>query len=513
MESGNWGGAAFDRAFKIALDSNNNVYVGANVMHGSVNYPVHFSPTEALPGPPATPNTVSDYYKTTFLVKYDTNGQFVWKRALQGDVTDLTDDSSLSDIVIDANDNIHFIVGLLYGTHLNNTITVPPKYNVSDKLKYYLVRYNSSGQLLSSLALPIDYGSQLIDPYTSFRLDETNNRYYIAGFRLDGNSSGYFPLSYAGTAFTKNAFILAINATNGNEIWRREMTADTDDCRIYDLVVDDANGDIYIGGKLNRKSGTAIKIIDSKSPTINPYSFNLSINGNMPFIAKLNSSGTVQWARTPTGYNSPTADSGQYYGYGLALRGGEVAFATMGSNTVWDGFSINRPSGHKSDPLLMRFSKQNGNVLAMHDIKGSSGKDHILTTVAVDNDGNYVVGGGYQGSLFTGGGTVNTLGSIGYYDFFVAKLAASVCGTTVSNEEFNNITVNVYPNPTNDIVNIETAESLFNYVVYDINGREIQNGMFGNNNQVNLQNVNSGVYFIKVTTVQGSTATVKVVKK
>src|SRR5690606_16778151 len=185
--------------------------------------------------------------------------------------------------------------------------------------------------------------------------------------------------------------------------------------------------DIYIGGKLNRKSGTAIKIIDSKNPTINPYSFNLSINGNMPFIAKLNSNGVVQWAGTPTGYNSPTADSCQYYVYGLTLRNiaNEVAFATMGSNTVWDGFSLNRPAGHKSDPLLMRFSKQNGNVLAMHDIEGSSGKDHILTTVAVDNDGNYVVGGGYQGSLFTGGGTVNTLSSIGYYDFFVAKLAAS----------------------------------------------------------------------------------------
>src|SRR5690606_7752716 len=108
---------------------------------------------------------------------------------------------------------------------------------------------------------------------------------------------------------------------------------------------------------------------------------------------------------------------------------------------------------------------------------------------------------------------ITPLVSTGYYDFFVAKLAASVCGTTVSNEEFNNITVNVYPNPTTDIVNIETEENLFNYVVYDINGREIQNGMFGNNNQVNLQNVNSGVYFIKVTTTQGSTATVKVIKK
>src|SRR5690606_6719454 len=195
------GGGAFDRAFKIALDSNNNVYVGAYVQPSSSNMPVHFSPTEALPGPPSTPNTVSDYFKTTFLVKYDTNGQFVWKRALQGDVTDGNSDSALNDILIDSNDTIHFIVGLLYGTHLNNTVTVPSKYNASDKLKHYLVSYNSSGQLLSSMALPFDYGSRLVELNISFKLDETNNRYYVAGFRLDGNSSGYFPLSYAGTAF------------------------------------------------------------------------------------------------------------------------------------------------------------------------------------------------------------------------------------------------------------------------------------------------------------------------
>ncbi len=501
------------------MDSNNNVYIGVFVGVGG-NKPVHFSPTEALPAMPTTPNTVSDYYKRTFLVKYDTNGQFIWKRALQGDVTEDNGYSLPYGIVIDANDNIHFIVGLLYGTHLNNTVTVPSQYNslsngsgyVAHRFKYYLVRYNSNGQLLSSMALPVDYGSELRDSSTIFKFDELRNRYYIVGFR------GYFdyatvPFSYQGMSFTKNAYMLAIDATNGNELWRREIEGTLFDNRINDLVVDEVNGDLYIGGKLNRKSGTAIKIIDSKNPTTNPYSFNLSINGNMPFIAKLNSSGTVQWARTPTGYNSPTADSGQYYGYGLALRGGEVAFATMGSNTVWDGFSINRPAGHKSDPLLMRFSKQNGNVLAMHDIEGSAGKDHILTTVAVDNDGNYVVGGGYQGSLFTGGGTVNTLGSIGYYDFFVAKLAASVCGTTVSNEEFNNITVNVYPNPTNDIVNIETGETLQSYEVYNVLGQQLQTSNFNGNTQINLHGATPGTYFIKVTTVQGSGATVKVIKK
>ena len=441
-------------------------------MRGVINKPVHFSPTETLPGPPSTPTTVSDYFKSTFLVKYDTNGQFIWKRALQGDVTDDNSYSSISDILIDNNNNIHFIVGLLYGTHLNNTVTVPSQYNEASKLKHYLVQFSSNGQLLSSMALPIDYGSQLVDPYISFKFNEANNRYYIAGFRLDANSSSHFPLSYQVTAFTKNAFILAVDAGNGNEIWRREMVADTDDCRIYDLVVDNANGDLYIGGKLNRKSGTDIKIINSKNPTNNPYSFSPSINGNMPFIAKLNSSGTVQWVRTPSGYNLQTADTRQYYGFGLALRNNanEVAFATMGSNTIWDGFSINRPQGHESDPLLIRFNKQTGTVVGMHDIQGSTGKNHMLTAIAVDTDGNYVVGGAYQGSLFTSGGTVNTLGSIGYYDFFVAKLGASTCGTAVSTDKFNNIAVNVYPNPTNDVVNIDTQETLHNYEVYNILG-------------------------------------------
>lgn len=505
------------------------MYVGV-IVAGGGNKPVHFSPTETLPGPPATPNTVSDHYKRIFLVKYDTNGQFVWKRAPQGDVTENNSSSSLIDIVIDSNDNIHFIAGLLYGTHLNNTVTVPSQYNtisnpsagkITHRYKYYLVRYNSNGQLLGSLELPFDYSSQLIQQSTTFKFDETLNRYYMAGFRWEVYPDDYltyplnYQLSYAGTAFTKVSYILAINAGNGNEIWRREIDGSLDGNSINDLVLDNANGDIYIGGKINRKSGTDIKIINSKNPTLNPYAFSLSVNGNMPFIAKLNSSGTVQWARTPSGYNLPTADTRQYYGYGLALRNNanEVAFATMGSNTIWDGFSINRPPNHNSDPLLMRFNKQTGTVVGMHDIQGSAGKNHLLTAVAVDNDGNYVVGGGYQGNLFTGGGSVGLLGAIGKYDFFVAKLGASTCGTSVSTKEFNTLNVNIYPNPTTDIVNIETQETLQNYEVYNVLGQQIQQGNFNSNHQISLHGATTGTYFIKITTTQGSTATVKVVKK
>src|SRR5690606_31948469 len=136
----------------------------------------------------------------------------------------------------------------------------------------------------------------------------------------------------------------------------------------------DSNGDLYIGGKLPRDPNTTVKILDPKNPTSNPYSFNFDIAyGNMPFIARLNKNGIVQWARTPSGYHWGPTITGSYYAFGIAINGNEVALATDGSNTIWDTFSITRPQNHQSDPLLMRFNKNTGAVVGMHDIMASGG--------------------------------------------------------------------------------------------------------------------------------------------
>ena len=146
----------------------------------------------------------------------------------------------------------------------------------------------------------------------------------------------------------------------------------------------------------------------------------------------------------------------------------------------------------------------------MHDIMASGGNIQKMTAVAVDNYGNYVVGGCFMGNIFTNNfnGIPETSTNGTYYDFFVAKLT-----NPLSNEEFNKLNVNVYPNPTNNIVNIETQETLHNYEVYNVLGQQIQKGSFNGNNQINLHGITAGTYFIKVTTTQGSAATVKVVKK
>lgn len=87
-----------DRAYGIALDSNNNVYVGAHVQGGS-NYSVHFSPNPAHDVTPFPANP--EAYKRTYLVKYDSNGNFINKKALQGTVNNTNNQSQILDLYID----------------------------------------------------------------------------------------------------------------------------------------------------------------------------------------------------------------------------------------------------------------------------------------------------------------------------------------------------------------------------------------------------------------------------
>src|SRR5690606_8472323 len=202
----------------------------------------------------------------------------------QGDVISSTRDSGRLDIVIDSNDIIHFIAGFKAGTHLDSHVTVNTPVTI---YQYYLAKYDTAGNYIRSMQLPIPHNTGFVPPSLTFKLDEARNRYYISGFRSYVNTNENIPLTYDGTPFTHNAYVLAIDATNGSEIWRRAMAASlNDDCRIYDLVVDNANGDLYIGGKfvISGNPGNFTKIIDPKNPTNNPYTFNLSVSGNMPFI-------------------------------------------------------------------------------------------------------------------------------------------------------------------------------------------------------------------------------------
>ena len=56
----------------------------------------------------------------------------------------------------------------------------------------------------------------------------------------------------------------------------------------------------------------------------------------------------------------------------------------------------------------------------------------------------------------------------------------------------------VFPNPTNDIININTSLNDVNYVLYDLTGRVLQRGEGVKREEVNISNYPNAVYLLRI---------------
>jgi hypothetical protein len=78
------------------------------------------------------------------------------------------------------------------------------------------------------------------------------------------------------------------------------------------------------------------------------------------------------------------------------------------------------------------------------------------------------------------------------------------------------ISINTYPNPVNDMLNINISNSdqkNYTFTIYNTTGTEIYKGkLTNNNNQVNIENWNSGVYIIKINNPFGINKSIKFIK-
>lgn len=512
------GGGSSDRAYNLVLDSEDNVYIGGYFGSGVTNsagtFPVRFSPTDSLPSS-GSQNVVSDYHKKIFLVKYDKDGDYQGKKALQGNVDSSNSGAQILDLAI-SNDTLHFIVGLQQGTHLDNQVTVPSTVTT----QYHLAKYDTDLNYVSSMVLPVADGTAFPTGTSRFVYDESNNTYYITGER---RGSPLMSLTYDGQSIVNRSFIIAFKGNDGSKKWIREINSMRPSGYLNaNLILSlslDNNSNVYVGGSFHHHNLPNIEIYDPADTSVTPYFFTPAVTSTIPMIIKFDSNGDVQWVESITGFNQTAGTPGPIYAHGgIVINNNEVALGTQGSNLFWGNIEVPRPFSHQPDPLLVRFDKQTGNVIDVHDIEGSASENERMTALAVDNDGNYIAGGSFVANLFMNNTLgINPLMGTGESDFFVAKLANSACGSGLSTDDFNALSFNVYPNPTTDIVTIETDEKLaatykiFNesaQLVYG-KGQKINDGMY----QINLEGMASGLYFILIKTETGKTATLKVVKE
>ncbi|WP_262152717.1 T9SS type A sorting domain-containing protein [Chryseobacterium foetidum] len=513
-----------EHAWNIEVDNNGGLYIMTNLTNQGFTYqpgtiPIHFDASQTMPAISATNSTTIDEgAKTAFLLKYNTStGNLLWSKPLQGDVVSTVRQSDSQMMYMDSAKNIHAIIGLKAGTHLGGLITVPSSY--TSTYQYYLIKFNyDNGNMTPTIPvlLPIT-GSLMAGTYNghvNMLFDDTINRYYLAGKRREGSFGSLVDFTFNNTALTQEAFLIAfdINGSSVSEAWRREIDAGNlnPDEEIHSIIKDSNSSDIYISGRYFSVNSTA---------TFGAYTFpTTSYNGHIPFVMKLNSSGTVQWSKIADG--APGTLGNTTYGFmkgRIAQNGNEIGFAHGSWGSGWGTYNMTRPSGDRADPILVRLSKDSGAVVGMADILSGFNTIDEFTAITVDNDGNYVLGGFFHQQLFTDANdNVPTMAinvTAGKSQNFFTKYAKSACSNLSVEENAVEAGLQFYPNPVQDFLTIKSRNKLESYEVYSSVGQTVLRGSFGNTSaQINMSALTAGVYYVKVKT-EKAVVTEKVVKK
>ena len=91
------------------------------------------------------------------------------------------------------------------------------------------------------------------------------------------------------------------------------------------------------------------------------------------------------------------------------------------------------------------------------------------------------------------------------------EVTTIVNSNTLSNLSFqtNNLKFKLYPNPVNDVVNIAIESELKTVEIYTLQGQKV---MTTNQKEVNVSQLNTGIYLVKIEDENGAIATQKIIK-
>lgn len=100
-----------------------------------------------------------------------------------------------------------------------------------------------------------------------------------------------------------------------------------------------------------------------------------------------------------------------------------------------------------------------------------------------------------------------------FYDYSVGPISnPPACLLTVDDTSKKVAVVKIFPNPVQDYVNIESEKNFVAYEIVDESGKSILSRDF-KGSKIDISNLKTGVYFIKLKSLSNETNVVKFIKK
>jgi len=446
----NEGGGGADYAYGISTDPQGNVIVS-----GYFRSDTFFIGTAEFDNNSEHPNCVD-----IFLVKYDSDGNFLWAKSPEGPGCE-----HAKSVATDSQGNIYMV-----GYYWQNAITFGAQTlnNPNNQQDGFLTKYDSDGNEVWAKRI----GGADIDLCEDVFVDIEDNILVTGTFENSAQFGDNMVVSPNDAAYQE--IFAAKFDSDGNNIW-----AECAEVPFYgnyasgNGIASDAEGNVYITGYFQYSLAFGE---DS-----------LSTSGNIGiFLAKYDSSGSPLWGRTSGGTD---------HNYGL-----DVCVDTEGRVFLAGYFS----SGFVNFgpfPLLNSNTGYNEAFIAAYDSDGNAiwassmggqDEDYGMNLAAGLNNEVYLAG---YFSSYSLDFSDNTIINSGSHDFYLAKLSYDASLNTERFDESDEI--GVFPNPFSSTVNF-LSDGFSTIEIYDASLRKVWEKQFTNLATFDLSNFSAGVYIYRI---------------
>ena len=152
-----------------------------------------------------------------------------------------------------------------------------------------------------------------------------------------------------------------------------------------------------------------------------------------------------------------------------------------------------------------------GKTLRVGAARGAGFRDGI-GPMSFSGDDLYVSGYFESSSFVMDSSAVSVGPAKSGTDLFVAKMSTN--SLSIEDKTSNLVNIKIYPNPANDVVNIQGAAIGSTVALYDMQGRMLKREVIkASDASINMQELAKGNYLLKITTKEGVEGSAKVLKE
>jgi hypothetical protein len=291
-------------------------------------------------------------------------------------------EETCSDMAVDSEGNL-YMTGRFTATTIFGNITLT-SVGISD---VFIVKYNKSGIVQWAK----NAGGTLNDIGKSIAIDSTGN-IYITGFFSGTATFDNTTVTSAG----KEDIFIAKYTNNGTLTWVRKAGGSGNDFST-DIALD-KDGNAYITGDYNAGAVFGTKTILNKG-------------GTDIFVVKYTSTGDYEWVKACGGTGGDLSNS-----IAIDINGAVYITGNFETNAVFGNTTLNSKGG--SDIFVAKYDSTNDSWPWVINAGGIN--NDLSLSIAIDAQGNILVGGGFQDYGYFGN---FVLKSAGQFDIFLAKYA------------------------------------------------------------------------------------------